>query len=48
MRSGFLAEFEVVQQFGGRLDIRSGPDGGAEIAVVLPLLAENDIREAAE
>ena len=40
--------FEVVQQFGGRLDIRSGPDGGAEIAVVLPLLAENDIREAAE
>ncbi|QEW19086.1 C4-dicarboxylate transport sensor protein DctB [Marinibacterium anthonyi] len=45
---GLAISFEVVQQFGGRLDIRSGPGGGAEIAVILPLLNRDDTREAAE
>ncbi|MBR9839894.1 MAG: sensor histidine kinase [Rhodobacteraceae bacterium] len=35
---GLAISFEVVQQFGGRLDIRNHPDGGAEISVILPLL----------
>ncbi|NDW02252.1 ATP-binding protein [Salipiger sp. PrR002] len=45
---GLAICFEVVQQFGGRLDIRSGPGGGAEIAVILPLLETDDSKEAAE
>lgn len=36
---GLAISSEVVQQFGGRLDIRSCPEGGAVISVVLPLLA---------
>lgn len=45
---GLAISFEVVQQFGGRLDIRTGPGGGAEIAVILPLMNRDDTREAAE
>ncbi|NDV48479.1 MULTISPECIES: ATP-binding protein [unclassified Salipiger] len=45
---GLAICFEVVQQFGGRLDIRSAPGRGAEAAVILPLLESDDEREAAE
>ncbi|MBE9638720.1 sensor histidine kinase [Salipiger mangrovisoli] len=45
---GLAICFEVVQQFGGRLDIRSNPGAGADIAVTLPLLTQHDQREAAE
>ena len=45
---GLAICFEVVQQFGGRLDIRSAPGRGAEAAVILPLLESDDQREAAE
>ncbi|WP_353476658.1 ATP-binding protein (plasmid) [Salipiger sp. H15] len=45
---GLAISFEVVQHFGGRLDIRSDPGEGAEIAVVLPLLEDDVTREAAE
>ena len=45
---GLAISFEVVQQFGGRLDIRSTSGQGAEIAVILPLLSSDDTREAAE
>ena len=45
---GLAISFEVVQQFGGRLDIRSEPGEGAEISVILQRLADGDTREAAE
>ena len=45
---GLAICFEVVQQFGGRLDIRSAPGDGTEVAVILPLLARDDTQEAAE
>ncbi len=45
---GLAICFEVVQQFGGRLDIRSAPGAGTEVAVILPLLARDDTQEAAE
>jgi two-component system C4-dicarboxylate transport sensor histidine kinase DctB len=45
---GLAISFEVVQQFGGRLDIRSTPGEGTEISVVLPLLDGTETKEAAE
>ncbi len=50
---GLAISFEVVQQFGGRLDIRSTRGEGAEIAVILPLLVDDgggneETQEAAE
>lgn len=45
---GLAISFEVVQQFGGRLDIRSVPGKGAKVAVILPQLADDDTQEAAE
>ncbi|MDO6587257.1 ATP-binding protein [Salipiger sp. 1_MG-2023] len=45
---GLAISFEVVQQFGGRLDIRSAPGKGAEVSVILPQLASDDTQEAAE
>lgn len=45
---GLAISFEVVQQFGGRLDIRSAPGEGTEISVVLPLLDGTETKEAAE
>lgn len=35
---GLAISSEVVQQFGGRLDFRSRPEGGAEVSVLLPML----------
>ncbi|MBE3638861.1 sensor histidine kinase, partial [Mangrovicoccus algicola] len=45
---GLAICFEVVQQFGGRLEIRSDPGAGAEVSVILPLIEDATGREAAE
>ncbi|MBT9384354.1 sensor histidine kinase [Pseudooceanicola sp. CBS1P-1] len=44
---GLAISSEVVQQFGGALEIGAAPGGGAEIAVVLPLLTGQEEETAA-